>query len=118
MNVAEFAKECLQVAFEGCGLDGGDIQDLAVKHGLIEQVAFDPSKHYDPEGVTEDGDQWFAYTDGFKAALTGAPASAAEPVWQEAIDITRDYQQDAEPDGPYWQACEDLIERFREKVTS
>lgn len=57
-------------------------------------------------------------TDAGKAVVTAAPASTAEPVWQEAIDITRDYQQDAEPDGPYWQACEDLIERFREKVTS
>ena len=75
MNLAEFARECIQTAFEGYDLSGGDIQELAIKHGLIHQVAFDPARHHDPDNLTKEGDVWFNHTDGFTAAL----AATARP---------------------------------------
>lgn len=32
-------------AFEGCGLDGDDVESLAISHGIIEKVPYDPAKH-------------------------------------------------------------------------
>lgn len=31
--------------WEGMGFDGGEIQDRALKHGLIVEVPFDPAEH-------------------------------------------------------------------------
>lgn len=58
-----FAKECLRTAFEGESLDGGDIQELGVKHALLREVNFDKAVHRDPEGYAQNGDQWFTFTD-------------------------------------------------------
>lgn len=35
-GLIQFAKECLAVSRDGCDMDGGDIQELALKLGLIE----------------------------------------------------------------------------------
>ena len=41
-------------------LDGADIQDLGLKHGLIRAVPYDPAVHSDILGVgPEPGDEWF-----------------------------------------------------------
>jgi hypothetical protein len=66
-GLREFIRECVQAAFEGHGVDGGEIQDMAVKHGILRQVEFNPAIHTDSTGYSEKGDPWFVYTDEFKA---------------------------------------------------
>lgn len=70
MNLAQFAKECIAAAWDGCGIDGGEIEEIAGRCGLIVAVNFDPAKHVDSNGYSEAGDPWFEYTDEFKAALS------------------------------------------------
>lgn len=69
MNLAKFVKECVGVCWEGCNMDGGDIEALAVECGIIVPVKFDPNIHKDHSGYSEEGDPWLEYTDEFKAAL-------------------------------------------------
>ncbi|MDQ0135726.1 hypothetical protein J2T08_003647 [Neorhizobium galegae] len=61
-KLVEFAKEVIHVAFEGGSLDGGDIQEMALKHGLIAEERFDPKIHKDTFGNdAAPGDQWFVF---------------------------------------------------------
>lgn len=58
--LAAFATHVLEALWEGYDLDGGDIQDLGLKFGLIKAVAYDPSTHVDVHGVgPEPGSEWF-----------------------------------------------------------
>ena len=46
-KLVEFVREILQVALEGGGLDGGEIQDMAVEHGLlVETKVSEPCGEY------------------------------------------------------------------------
>lgn len=69
MNLEMFAKECVRGVWDGYGLDAGDIEALAVCWGIIIPVSFDPKRHKDHSGITEEGDPWYEYTEEFKAAL-------------------------------------------------
>jgi hypothetical protein len=60
-GVTEFAKEVLRVAFDGGSLDGGDIQDMGIRHGLLAETKFDPLVHRDTNGYAEAGDEWFVF---------------------------------------------------------
>lgn len=64
-KAAAFAVEALRIAFDGGTMDGDDIQELAVKHGLLIRVEFDPKKH-DGEGAEycEPGDPWYTFSRG------------------------------------------------------
>ncbi len=37
-NLKNFANEILSHTFEGCDLDGGEVQEIAVKHGLLMPI--------------------------------------------------------------------------------
>lgn len=54
-----FVEEMLAIAWQGGSADGSDIQELALKHGLIRQEVYCADKHencvYDP-GNFDDGD--------------------------------------------------------------
>lgn len=54
-----FVEEMLAIAWHGGSTDGSDIQELALKHGLIRQEVYCADKHencvYDP-GNFDDGD--------------------------------------------------------------
>lgn len=54
-----FVEEMLAIAWQGGSTDGSDIQELALKHGLIRQEVYCADKHencvYDP-GNFDDGD--------------------------------------------------------------
>ncbi|TPW26840.1 hypothetical protein [Pararhizobium mangrovi] len=64
--LVEFARWAIQnSAFEGVGLDGGDVQDKAEEMGLIERTVYDPEIHGDSD-CAEPGMDWFVFT----AALT------------------------------------------------
>lgn len=70
MKLATFATWCLsQGPFAGCDLDGGDVQDKALRLGLISPTVFDPDIHKDPNETAEKGDTWYEFSDEFKAAV-------------------------------------------------
>jgi hypothetical protein len=74
MDIAAFAKTLIGYAFEGSGADGGNIQDLAVKHGLLVETTYDPKEHgTDALWCSEPGDPWFVYSPEFKAFLGERP---------------------------------------------
>jgi hypothetical protein len=61
-KLEEFARTVMQTALEGSDMDGGEIQELALKCGLIKGVPFDPKKHHGPGSeYFEPGDQWFVF---------------------------------------------------------
>lgn len=71
MNIAEFARWAVESGcWEGCAIDGGDIQDKALELGIIVETKYDPDKHgrqYLAE--IDDGDTWYVFSDDFFAAL-------------------------------------------------
>lgn len=54
-----FVGDLLAIAWQGCSADGADIQELALKHGLIRQEVYCQDQHenvvYDPSDF-QDGD--------------------------------------------------------------
>lgn len=74
-RLAAFARAVLWHLWEGCDLDGGDIQALALKHKLIRRVAFDPKKHTDTMGVgVYPGDDWYVENPAIRRLAKAAPA--------------------------------------------
>lgn len=61
-----FVEEMLAIAWHGGSADGSDIQELALKHGLIRQEVYCADKHencvYDP-GNFDDGDAVYFRTE-------------------------------------------------------
>lgn len=49
-------------------LDGGTVQDIALKCGVICEVpgGFDPEQHHDATGACEPGDTFYEFTDALK----------------------------------------------------
>lgn len=72
MKLAEFAQWVLTSScFDGCDLDGGDIQNMAVKFGLIVETQYDPEEHgEDTICDIAPGDPWYVFSDEMQAALT------------------------------------------------
>lgn len=61
MKLAEFAAWALREGpFDGCDLDGFDVQEQAVKCGLLKE------KHGESEW---DSDPWYEFSDELKAAI-------------------------------------------------
>ena len=75
MNIAQFARYCImESAFSGRDLDGGDVQEEALRLGLLKQVSFDPAAgHIDATGSTQPGEPFLMLSEGFKAALDANP---------------------------------------------
>lgn len=66
-RAAAFAADILRDSFAGHSFDGGDVQELAIKHGLLVKVAFDPKKHSGEfDDYCEPGDPWYEFTRGMK----------------------------------------------------
>ncbi|HDS9196649.1 TPA: hypothetical protein QIA86_001076 [Klebsiella pneumoniae] len=61
-----FVEEMLAIAWQGGSADGSDIQEIALKHGLIRQEVYCADKHencvYDP-GNFDDGDAVYFRTE-------------------------------------------------------
>jgi hypothetical protein len=75
-----FTRAILLSLWGGEDLDGGDIQELGLKHGVIRRTTFDPTRHTDHLGVgAEPGDEWF------ETALSALP-SPPEPKARELKD--------------------------------
>lgn len=55
-----FARWCLQNGpWDGCDLDGCDVQDAALKFGIVEEVKYDPTVHGETECDVCPGDPWY-----------------------------------------------------------
>jgi hypothetical protein len=56
-----FAKDLLSEWPEGHDIDAGDLQEIAIKHGLLYKVdgGYDPEKHTDIHCCAEPGDTWY-----------------------------------------------------------
>lgn len=69
MNLSEFTKWAIEnSAFEGCDLNGADVQDKAVACGILEKTKYDPKKHGSSIDCCEPGDDWYVFTKEFCAA--------------------------------------------------
>jgi hypothetical protein len=64
VKLTAFAKEVIGVMFDGGGLDGFEIQDLAVKHELLFREPYDPEKHGDDHlSEIEPGEMIYMHSD-------------------------------------------------------
>lgn len=59
--IVTFAREVIQAALDGGHYDGGEIQALGAKLGMLEEVAYDPEKHGENLEF-EPGDPYFVFT--------------------------------------------------------
>ena len=70
MQLAEFVRWAIEDGpFEGCHLDGGDVQEKAVKFGILERTKYDPAVHGESDCGADPGDEWFVFSEAFKAVL-------------------------------------------------
>jgi hypothetical protein len=59
-----FAHEVIQLAWDA-NIDGADVQELALKYGLIQPAIYDPERHgHNVEA--EPGDEIFEFTEEMK----------------------------------------------------
>lgn len=49
--------------WSGNDLDGGDVQEHAVKFGVVKEVKYDPAVHGESEFDCAPGDPWFVMTE-------------------------------------------------------
>lgn len=98
---AEFVHELLtEGSWSGHDLDGGFVQDVAEKLGLIVKTKFDPEKHDNETGADlEPGDDWFEFSPLVNRALASAPVSTGvEPNGSQGRCETTLTERFANPD--------------------
>lgn len=81
-----FVDALLSIAWQGGSADGADIQNLALKHGLLRQEVYSADEHenqVDDPGNFEDGDPVY-----FRIDTTATDASLAE-VRASGVDVAR-----------------------------
>lgn len=70
LQLANFVKWVIHDGcFDGCDLDGGDIQDRAIKAGILVEEKYDPNKHGPNEYDIAPGEEFYVLSDEFKSAL-------------------------------------------------
>lgn len=70
MKLAEFASWVIRnAAWTGYDLDGGDVQDMAEKCGLISITKYSRDLHGDNEFGVQTGDDWYEFSPEMKSAL-------------------------------------------------
>ena len=57
----EFVKWVIQESWENYDVCSQDIQNKAVKFGLLEEVSYNPEKHGPNEYDSEPVDEWFVF---------------------------------------------------------
>jgi hypothetical protein len=55
----EFLEFALAASWDGCDLSGGEIQDEALRLGLIIEVPYDPEIHGENDCDVKPGDPWY-----------------------------------------------------------
>ena len=69
MKLAAFAKWIVDQTFEGSEPDGFEIQDYAIKCGILKETTYDPAKHGESEFDADIGDPYLEHSPEFKAAI-------------------------------------------------
>lgn len=70
MNLAEFARWAISNGpFDGCHLEGSDVQEKAAQCGILIETTYDPEEHGPSNCDAQAGDQWYVFADEFKAML-------------------------------------------------
>ena len=70
MNLAEFIAWAIREgSWQGCNLDGGDVQDKAVEMGILVETKYNPRIHGENDCDAEPGCPWFVFSPAFKTAL-------------------------------------------------
>lgn len=68
MDLAAFARWAIKTGpWEGQDLYGGDVQSKAVDCGILVRTTYDPAKHGPNSVDAVAGDEWFVFSDEFKA---------------------------------------------------
>lgn len=97
-----FVEEVLAIAWQGGSTDGSDIQELALKHGLIRQEVYCADKHencvYDP-GNFDDGDAVYfrtetPATDRIVAGIKADGVALVKSAFEEHIQSPSCYQDE------------------------
>lgn len=80
-RLAVFLASMLEISWTGSDASGADIQEEALRLGLIEETTFDPTTHHDPSGAAEAGDTYFVVSTDVQRALDGTRTASplAEP---------------------------------------
>ncbi|WP_369163448.1 hypothetical protein [Klebsiella variicola] len=95
-----FVEEMLAIVWQGGSTDGSDIQELALKHGLIRQEVYCADKHencvYDP-GNFDDGDAVYFRTE--PPATDRIVAEAEARGVEKAKEIVRQFHDNICPGG-------------------
>jgi hypothetical protein len=62
-NLRAFAEEVIRLGcWQGASVDGGDLQEIAMKHFLLVEVPFDPEKgDIDEIGDAKPGDPYYVF---------------------------------------------------------
>lgn len=120
-----FVEEMLAIAWQGGSADGSDIQELALKHGLIRQEVYCADKHencvYDP-ACFDDGDAVYFRTETpvTDRIVAGIKADAQSEVieWLDAEITAIDTMYRGDPSyerDAYWMKSEvlDVVELAR-----
>ena len=63
MTDLERLRQFARWVIEGGSLDGGDVQDMALRMGLLREEPYDPSKHGPNEVDAGPGDPWYVFTE-------------------------------------------------------
>lgn len=70
--MAEFVKWAMQEGpWDGCDLDGYDVQSKALQLGLLVRTEYDPEKHGESEYGAEPGDDWYVLAPEITALTSG-----------------------------------------------
>ncbi len=74
--LAEFFNRCTESAWDGCGIDGSDVQEWGMELRLLTKTQYDPEKHGPNSYDVEPGEDWYIFSDWLKAALAAAPETS------------------------------------------
>lgn len=105
-NLAAFVKTILSSDFTGCLSCDADLHELAIKHGIMQTVPFDPAVHSDPDQCAQAGDLWMDFTDGAKALFSAPPPPPSHHVDGPADQIIIQIEELF----PNWRSYRDLVD--------
>lgn len=64
-DLQKFARELLAESFDGGSFDSGDIQDLALKYGLVRIEPYSPEVHSYYDAISE-GDDYYCFNEALE----------------------------------------------------
>lgn len=75
-GLVKFAKQVLHASWDLADIDGSDIQEWAVRYGLLTPEPYDPEKHGPNDYDAEPGDTWLVYAGPLAPGIEARSAEA------------------------------------------